>query len=535
MKDTNEGFTSASGIPIKAVYTAEDSAHIDPARDIGLPGEAPYTRGIYPEMYRRRLWTIRRYSGFGTPEETNELYRKEYELGQTGFSIALDVPTGNGVDSDHPMAVADVGACGVPIDTIHDMRTMFEGLPIEKASTAVIAIPLPAPALTAMYFAVAEERGIDLKQLSGTTLNDITTALGCVGHMYQTPPRSQMRLLVDMVEWCCQNTPRWHPIAVDSYNYREQEITAVQEMGLLLATAIGIIEEGKKRGRVPLDDFVRIFSFDMGCHNDFFEEIAKFRATRRMWHKITRERFGTTDPRCWQFRFHAQTSGCTHTTQEPYNNLIRIAFQTLACAMGGAQSLHANSFEEGLCLPTDLGMLLSVRTEQIIQQETNVVNTVDPLGGSHYIEWLTSELEQRAWEYIRKIEDLGGIVSVLESGWIHAEFRKAFLEHAKKMESGEIDVVGVNRFKLDEEPYRIPVFRANPEASDIQIAKIKKVKNERDSAKVAETLDRLRADTIGGENIMPAVMEAVKAEATLGEICDVWRDIYGIWDYPMGA
>ena len=286
---------------------------------------------------------------------------------------------------------------------------------------------------------------------------------------------------------------------------------------------------------MPLDDFIRTCAFDMGCHNDFFEEIAKFRATRRMWYKIARERYGTTDPRCWQFRFHAQTSGCTHTTQEPYNNLIRTAYQTLACALGGAQSLHANSCEEGLCLPTELGMLLSVRTEQILQQETNVVNTVDPLGGSYYMEWLTSELERQAWDYIQKIEDMGGIVAALESGWVHNEFREAILEREKKVASGETAIVGVNKFRLDEEPYKVPVFRANPKASDIQIEKLRKLKQVRDSAAVSRALQRLRESTTKGENVMPAVMEAVKAEATLGEICDVWRDIYGVWRYPMSA
>ena len=535
MEVNRQDFASASGISIKQVYTPEDTAHIDYSRDMGLPGEPPYTRGIYPEMYRRRLWTIRRYSGFGTPEETNHLFKREYELGQTGLSVAFDVPVWNGIDSDHPMAFADVGACGVAVSTVHDMRVIFEGLPIDEVGTS-ITCPTPSNLpLTAMYFAVAEERGIDLKRLSGTTLSDITTALGCASSIYWTPPRSQMRLAVDLVEWCSQVAPQWHPVAIDSYNYREQDVSAVQEMGLLLATAIGYIEEEKRRGRVSLGDFIRNFSFDMGCHNDFFEEIAKFRATRRMWCKIARERYGTTDPRCWQFRFHAQTSGCTHTTQEPYNNLIRIAYQSLACALGGAQSMHANSFEEGLCLPTDLGMLLSVRTEQIMQHETSVVNSVDPLGGSYYVEWLTSEVERQAWDYIQKIEDMGGIVAALESGWVHNEFRKAILEHEKKVASGERAIVGVNKFRLDEEPYKVPVFRANPGAIDVQIEKLRKVKKERDSAAVGRALQKLRESTTGDENVMPAVMEAVKAQATLGEVYDVWRDFYGIWQKPMSA
>jgi methylmalonyl-CoA mutase N-terminal domain/subunit len=313
------------------------------------------------------------------------------------------------------------------------------------------------------------------------------------------------------------------------------EISAVQEMGLILATAIGIIEEEKQRGRVSLDEFIRNFSFDMGIHNDFFEEIAKFRGTRRMWYKIAKERYATTDPRCWQFRFHVQTSGCTHTTQEPYNNLIRIAYQTLAGALGGAQSVHANSFEEGLCLPTDLGMILSVRTEQIVQEETNIKNTVDPLGGSYYVEWLTSEMERQAWEYIQATEDRGGIVAALESGWVHSEFRKAILEREEQVESGERTIVGVNKFRLEEEPYKVPVFRANPKATDIQVEKLRKIRQERDNAAVTGALQRLREATSGDENIMPAVMEAVKAEATIGEICDVWRDIYGVWRNPVGG
>lgn len=535
MKEIKEVFLSGSGIPIKRVYTPEDIADIDYKRDIGLPGEPPFTRGIYPNMYRGKLWTIRRFSGFGTPEETNQLYRKEYELGQTGFSIAFDAPTEAGLDSDDPRAGADVGATGVPVDSLLDMEIMFDGLPIDKVATAIISQPMISGPMTAMYFVMAEKRGLDIKELDGTTQNDITTALGCLYLADQIPPREQMRLCIDFIEWCEEIAPKWHPVSFDSYNYREQGIDAVQELGLLLATAIAYIEEEKKRGRVPLDKFIRPFTFNMGCHNDFFEEIAKFRAARRMWYKIARERYGTEDPKCWQFRFHAQSSGCTHTTQEPLNNLIRIAYQVLACALGGAQSVHANGYDEGLCLPTEQGMLLSIRTEQILQYETNIINTVDPLGGSYYVEWLTSEVERRTWEYIRQIEDMGGIVAALESGWVHRQFMEAMLEHERKIASGETVVVGVNKFKLEEEPYKVPIFRPNPKAAEIQVEKIRRLRRERDNDQVARALKKLKEVTLSGENVMPAVMEAVRAYATVGEICNVWREIYGLWRYPVGA
>ncbi len=534
-KELKDEFLSGSGIPIKRVYTGEDMADIDPDRHIGQPGEPPFTRGIYPSMYRSRLWTIRRYSGHGTPEETNELYKREYELGQTGFSIAFDPPTEGGLDSDDHRVAADVGASGVSVDSLLDMELMFEGLPIDKAATAIISTMMTSPALHAMYFVMAEKRGLKFEELDGTTQTDIMTSLGCLYLADQVAPRHQLRFGIDLIEWCIENAPRWHPVSVDSYSYREQGIDAVQELGLLLATAISYLEEERSRGRVSMDNFCRPFTFDMGCHNDFFEEIAKFRAGRRMWHTITKERYGVTDPKAMQFRFHAQTAGCTHTYQQPLNNLVRIAFQTLACALGGAQSVHANGYDEGICLPTEQSMLLSIRTEQLLQMETNICNTVDPLGGSYYMECLTSELEKRTWEYIQKIEDMGGIVPALESGWVHREFMIAMEEHEKKVNRGEIPVVGVNCHQVEEEPYQFPLFRPNPRAAEIQTEKIEKVKRERDNARVERALKDLSEVTQTDENIMPAVIEAVRAYATLGEICNVWRDIYGLWRIPFGG
>ena len=534
MKELKERFLSASGFPIQRVYGPEDLPGFDHERELGQPGEPPFTRGIHPNMYRGRLWTIRRFSGFGTPEETNQLYRREYELGQTGFSIAFDAPTEAGIDSDDPRAAADVGSTGVPVDSLVDMETMFDGLPIDKAATAIISQTMGSPPLTAMYFVMAENRGLDLRELNGTTQNDITTSLGCLYLVDQVAPRHQMRFAIDLMEWCTEVAPRWHPVSFDSYNYREQEITAVQELGLLLATAISYVEEAKKRG-LDLTRFTRPFTFDMGCHNDFFEEIAKFRAARRLWHSIARDRYGTTDPKCWQFRFHAQSSGCTHTTQEPLNNLVRIAYQVMACALGGAQSVHANGFDEGVCLPTEESMLLSIRTEQILQHETNITNTADPLGGSYYMEWLTNRVEEQARDYIAQIEAQGGIVTALESGWVHHEFIKAMIEYQRKLAAGETAVIGLNRFKLEQERYKAPIFRPNPKAADIQCAKIAELKKKRDNSRVARALDNLKQATEAGANIMPPVMEAVRAHATIGEICGVWRQLYGLWRIPLSV
>lgn len=527
-------FLSGAGFPIKQVYTPEDNAGLEYARDLGMPGDAPFTRGIHSDMYRGRLWTIRRFSGFGTPAEANALYRKECELGQTGFSVAFDAASVAGVDADDLRAAGDVGATGVSVSSLADMEALFRDLPIGQIGTAIISHPMSSLPLSAMYFVMAEKRGLEPRAIGGTTMNDITTALGCLHLADQVAPARQMRLAVDFIEWCIDNTPRWHPVAFDSYNYREQEINAVQELGLLLATSIGYVEEARKRG-LDLNRFIRPFTFDMGCHNDFFEEIAKFRAARRLWCSIARDRFGTTDPRCWQFRFHAQSAGCTHTTQEPLNNLVRIAYQVLACVLGGAQSVHANGFDEGICLPTEQSMLLSIRTEQILQYETNVTNTADPLGGSYYLEWLTSRIEEKAWEYVAEVENHGGIVAALESGWIHSEFSRAIMEYQDRIASGERPIVGVNRFKLAEDPYEARVFRPNPRAAEIQTAEIAQLKARRDNRLVRQALATLGEATARGKNVMPAVMEAVRAYATLGEICGVWRDLYGVWASPMRA
>jgi methylmalonyl-CoA mutase N-terminal domain/subunit len=530
MTNGKEYLLSASGIPIKDVYTSEDLRDLDYDRDLGLPGRPPFTRGVYPTMYRGQLWTIRRLSGFNTPEETNKLYREEYELGQTGFSVAPDVSTVVGMDADDPRVSADIGHAGVPMCTLGDVEATFEGLPIEKVSTYLA--DRCGAVTTAMYFVMAQDRGIDLKEIRGTTANDMLS-FSVPSLVNQPPPDAYLRFAVDFIEWCCEHAPKWNPVSFDSYNARDCGLNAVQELGMLMATAIQYVEEEKRRGRVPLDRFVRRVSFDTGLHNDFFEEIAKLRAARRMWYRIVRERYGVEDPRCALFRVHCQSSGSTHTTQEPLNNIIRIAYQVMSGVLGGAQSIHANGYDEGICLPTDQSMLLSIRTEQIAALETNVTNTIDLLGGSYYIESLTSEMERRAWEYVKKIEDMGGMAKAMSIGWVHGEYKDATIEHERCLASGETTVVGVNRFRLEKEPHHVPVFRWDPEAPTRQIEKLKKFKKERDQTKAAQALEKLEKAIRSSENFYPAVMNAVRSGATLGEISDAQLKVYGVWRQPI--
>ncbi|MFQ5924412.1 MAG: methylmalonyl-CoA mutase [Dehalococcoidia bacterium] len=531
--ETKSSTTTGSGIPAKDVYTPEDTKGLVYDKDVGLPGKEPYTRGIYPNMYRGKLWTIRQFSGFGTPEETNQRFKHEYDLGQMGFSIAFDSVTESGIDSDDPRARADVGAGGVPVNSLEDMETLFEDLPIDKVNTAVVASPWTSCPLTAMYFVMAEKRGIPISQLDGTTQNDLVLFTSCCNLIDIIPPHHMIRLCVDLVEWCAQHVPKWHPVSFASYNYRENAITAYQEIGIVFALAIAFIEEELQRNRLDIDDFAPVLSFHLAAHNDFLEEIAKFRAARRMWYRIMKERYNARNPRSLMFRFHVQTSGSTHTYQQPLNNIVRVAYQILAAALGGAQSIHANSFDEAICLPTDQSILTSIRTQQIAQYEANVGCTADPLGGSYYLEWLTSELESQAWEYLARIEELGGVVSALKSGWLHREFAKAMREYETMVATGETKIVGVNCFQLDEEPYQMPVFRPNPQSGEIQKAKLERLRKERDGRRVEQALAELGRATEAGENVMPAVIEAVRAYATLGEICNVWRRVFPLWKVPI--
>ncbi|VUT27532.1 MAG: methylmalonyl-CoA mutase [Candidatus Syntrophoarchaeum sp. GoM_oil] len=534
--EKDENVFSASGIPLKRVYTPADIEGLDYEKDLNFPGLAPYTRGIYPTMYRGKFWTIRQFTGYNTPEETNERFKYEYKMGQTGFSIAFDAVTESGLDSTDPRAQDDIGTGGVHVDYIGDMDAMFADLPIDKVTTAVIATPWTSCPLSAMYFAVAEDRGISLDVLGGTTQNDLLLFTCCCHLVEIIPPHDLIRLSVDLIEWSAQNVPNWHPVSIASYNYRENGITAYQEIGFLLAVAIAYIEEELSRDRLTIDEFAPTISFHLSSHNDFFEEVAKFRAARRMWYKLITERYKAKDPKSAIFRFHVQTAGSTLVYHQPLNNSIRVAYQVLAAALGGVQSMHANSYDEPICLPTEQSILLSIRTQQIAQNDCNIPNVADPLGGSYYVEWLTNEVEELAWNYLQKIEDNGGLVACIESGWVHQEFARAMMKHARSVESGEKQVVGQNCYKMDYEPYEIPIFYPEPEdTADIQKKKIEKLKLERDSEKVETALDELKSVSEAKENVMPAVITAVKAGATLGEVCDVWRDIYGIWKIPFNG
>ena len=528
----DEQVKSMSGIPLKEIYTPDDVEGIDYERDLGYPGEPPYTRGTYKSMYRGQLWTIRQHGGYNTAEDTNKLFLEQYKLGETGFSIAGDISTPVGMDPDDPRVSADLGHAGTPIYGYEDMERVFKGIQIEKISTYLS--DRVGGILTPSYFVMAERRGVDVRKVRGTTPNTILT-WSSLNLANQVTPKGYLRLAVDTVEWCAEHAPNWHPVSLNSYNPRDNAITAVQELGLLMAEAILYLEEGKRRGRVPLDKLTKRFTFNMAVNNDFFEEIAKLRAARRMYSKIVIDRFGIKDPSCSQFRVHVQSSGSTATYREPLNNLIRIAYQVLGGVLGGAQSIHANGYDEAVCLPTEQSRLLSIRTEQILALETNVSNVVDPLGGSYYVEWLTNKLEEAAWQYVKEIEDMGGLLAAIESGWIHKEYKAAMLEHAHKLASGDITVVGVNKFRLEKVPYKVPIFRFDPKSGDILIERVKKLRRERDSKKVAEAIKNLDKAMRSDENTFPALLEAVRAQATCGEISNVGLDYYGVYRYPMSA
>ncbi|MDY7037578.1 MAG: methylmalonyl-CoA mutase family protein [Thermodesulfobacteriota bacterium] len=524
---------TGSGIPVKEVYTPEDIKDFNYEKDLGLPGEGPYTRGIYSNMYRGKNWTIRQFSGFATPEETNKRYRYKYENGETGFSISVDSVSENGFDPDDPRAEDEVGQSGVSICSLEDMETLFNGLPIDKVSTAVITSQWTSPALAAMYFVMAEKQGVSLNKVNGTSQNDPYVFTLCCNLVDCVTPPYLLKLSVDLIEWCAQEVPNWHPVSFASYNYRENGVNAFQELGMLFSNAVGYIEEELSRNRLKIDDFAPVISFHLAAHNDFFEEIAKFRAARRMWYKLMKERYGAKDPRSMAFRFHVQTSGSTNIYQQILNNSVRIAYQVLAAGLGGAQSVHATSYDEPLCLPTDQSILLSLRTQQIAQYETNITNVADPLGGSYYVEWLTNEVEKKSWECFQEIEDRGGLVKVWESGWIHREAATAMDERQREIETGEKKIVGVNCFEMDTEPYEVPVFRPNPESTNIQADKVRQLRKKRDNTRVKKCLDKLRQVSLNNENVMPALMEAVRSYATLGEIQDIWRGIYPKWKIPI--
>jgi len=523
-------FVTTSSSSVNRLYTPLNLTDSDYLTDVGFPGEFPYTRGVQPTMFRGRLWTMRQYAGYGTAEETNKRFKLLLEQGQTGLSVAFDLPTQIGYDSDHPLALGEVGKVGVAIDTLKDMETLFDGIPLEKVSTSM-TINAPASILLAMYIAVAEEQGIFQDKLAGTIQNDILKEYSARG-TYIFPPRPSMRLITDVFEYCSKwnKMPRWNTISISGYHMREAGCTAVQEVAFTLANAIAYVEAALKKG-IELDTFARRLSFFWCSHNDFFEEVAKFRAARRLWARIMRERFKAKNPRSWQMRFHTQTAGQSLTAQQPENNIIRVAIQALSAACGGTQSLHTNSMDEALALPSEKAAQIALKTQQIIAYESGVALTIDPLAGSYYVETMTNEIEKRAMEYIEKIDEMGGAVVAVERGFIQKEIHESAYLYQKEIELKKRIIVGVNEFIIGDQP-DIEILRVDPEVEKVQLASLGRIKKERDNLKVQETLKQIEEIANSGENLMPAILDAVKAYATLGEICGVLREVFGEYIAP---
>jgi len=512
-----------SGIEIRPLYGPEDLEGFDPARDLGSPGRPPFTRGVYPSMYRGRLWTMRQYAGMATAEETNRRFRYLLEHGQTGLSVAFDLPTQMGYDSDHERAEGEVGKTGVAIDSVEDMKRLFEGIPLDRVSTSM-TINATAAVLLLLYELVAEEQGVPADRLSGTVQNDLLKEYAARG-TYIYPPKPSMRIITDLFAYCRERIPRWNTISISGYHMREAGATAVQEVAFTLANAIAYVQAAIDAG-LAVDDFAPRLSFFFACHMNFFEEVAKFRAARRMWARIMTERFGAKDPRSAMLRFHTQTGGATLTAQQPENNVVRTALEGLAAVLGGTQSLHTNSFDEALALPTEHAVKIALRTQQIIGYETGVADTADPLGGSYFVETLTNEIEERARQYLDKIDGMGGAVAAIEGGFFQDEIHEAAFRIQQGIESGQRVVVGVNRFEEPEER-PVEIQRIAEEEVAKQVARVRQLRAERDRAAVDAALAGVERAARGTDNLLPPMKEALRARATLGEVSDVLREVFG--------
>ncbi|MGQ9743157.1 MAG: acyl-CoA mutase large subunit family protein [Candidatus Bathycorpusculaceae bacterium] len=517
-------FRNHSGMLIKRVYTPEDIKELDYMRDLGFPGEYPFTRGLHATMYRGRLWTMRMFAGYGTAEDTNKRFKYLLSEGETGLSTAFDYPTIMGYDSDHPMARGEVGVCGVAISSLQDMEVLFNGIPLDKVTTSM-TINGPAPILLAMYIAVGDKQGVPREKLGGTTQNDNLKEF-FAQKLCIFPPGPSLKLSTDVIEYCARQLPKWNPISISGYHIREAGATALQELAFTLYDGIAYVESTLKRG-LKVDDFAPRLSFFFASHNDFFEEIAKFRAARRLWARIMKERFHAKNSRSMWMRMHVQTSGCTLTAQQPLNNIVRTTIQALAAVLGGTQSLHTNSFDEALCLPTEEAVRVALRTQQIIAYESGVTNTVDPLGGSYYVEALTKEMEEKAMEYIQKIDDMGGAVAAIEKGFFQKEIADSAYRYQRAVEEKKRILVGVNEFTIEEEEIPIELLRIDPKVEKEQVERLQKLRRKRDNRKVKEILEKLHYAAEKEENLMPIIIEAVKAYTTLGEITDVLRKVYG--------
>jgi len=534
-------FTTISGHPIRRLYTDSDLAGWDPKTQLAHPGEPPYTRGIHATMHRGRLWTMRQFAGFGSAEDTNERFRYLLTHGQTGLSTAFDLPTLMGYDSDHPLSEGEVGKCGVAISSLADMEVLFDQIPLGEVTTSM-TINSPAPVIWAMYLAVAEKQGADWKKISGTLQNDILKEY-IAQKEYIYPPEPSMRLVVDTFEFAVKHTPKFNPISISGYHIREAGSTAIQELAFTLRDGMEYIEWALRRG-MQIDDFAPQLSFFFNAHSDFFEEIAKYRAARRIWHKAITERYGAKSPRSWALRFHTQTAGCSLTAQQPFNNVVRTALQALSAVLGGTQSLHTNSLDEAWALPTEFAATIALRTQQIIAHETGVTNTVDPLGGSYFVEALTNEVEAGAWDYIHKIDAMGGMVAAIENSYPQREIAEASYRYQQALDKKEKIMVGVNDFISEEKP--LEILQIDETVAHRQAARLKKLRADRSAAAVDRTLLALKKAAesyhkaatsspssngrLSHENLMPHIYDAVKAYATLGEICDAMRVVFGTYE-----
>jgi len=521
-------FTTISDMEVPVVAGPSHLEGIDPVKDIGFPGQYPFTRGVQPDMYRGKLWTMRQFAGFGTPKDTNARFKYLLSQGMTGLSTAFDMPTLMGYDADHKLARGEVGREGVSVSTLADMEILFDGIPLDEVTTSM-TINAPAIVLLAMYVALADKRGIDRKKLGGTIQADMLKEF-IAQKEWICPPRPSVKLVTDMVEFCTNELPRWNSISISGYHIREAGATAAQELAFTLADGLAYVEDAIKRG-IDVDEFAPRLSFFFDVHNDFFEEIAKFRAARRIWAREMRERFKAKNPRSWMLRTHAQTAGVSLTAQEPVNNVARVTMQALAAILGGTNSLHTNSMDETLALPTEPAVKVALRTQQIIAEESGVANTVDPLGGSYFVEHLTSKIEEEALGYIRKIYELGGMIGAIDEGFPQKEIAAAAYRFQQQLDRKEKVIVGVNKY-LDHDDTEIPILKIDQVKEDSQIAALKRVKAKRDADKVGTALRRIAADARADKNLLPSILEAVKAYASVGEICDVFRDVYGIYRDP---
>jgi len=521
-------FVNTSGIPVARVYTPLDMQEFDYLQQLGMPGQYPFTRAVQPTAYRGRFWTMRQYAGFGTAEETNERYHFLLKSGQTGLSVAFDLPTQIGYDSDHELARGEVGKVGVAIDSLWDMERLFQGIPLDQVSTSM-TINSPCAVILAMYLAVADKQGVSFDKLRGTVQNDILKEYPARG-TYIFAPRPSMRLITDIFAYCTKEVPQWNTISISGYHIREAGSTAVQEVAFTLANGIAYVEAAIDAG-LKVDEFGPRLSFFFNSHLDFLEEIAKFRAARRLWAKIMKERFKAADPRSLMLRFHTQTAGCSLTAQQPLNNIMRTAFEAMAAVLGGTQSLHTNSFDEAWALPSELAVQVALRTQQVIAYETAVADTVDPLAGSYYLENLTDEIEKRAQDYIDQIDRMGGAVAAIEKGFIQKEIGDSAYRYQREIEKGERIVVGLNKFQAEKEEKPTGLLVVDPAVGDRQEARIKELKSTRDQNAIQQALAALKTAAAGTDNLMPPILNAVKALATLGEICDTLRAVWG--EYEM--